>query len=253
MQQSESDTHSSDSTKCAESPPSHHHHHRNHNGHLRPLVNVCDLRSALHQTSLCLNYKYIIEQLRTYFNVTHWSRDVLKIPWGVCLPGPLSTESNNSESIFSSTDLSLCQCTLCLWITFLHPSAASAVLHVDRAISAGHNIADMTLIYSLQYTEWCYYRKINVPLVVLWGWTGRTHICSHNTTADLAVREWAREREAVVAKQPTVLFIRALSSLHAVRDAWQQTLGQLAVRVVLKLRKTTGICRQSVMYEDGAW
>lgn len=32
-------------------------------------------------------------------------------------------------------------------------------------------------------------------LVVLWGWTGCTHICSHNTNADLAVREWARERE----------------------------------------------------------
>lgn len=61
-------------------------------------------------------------------------------------------------------------------------------------ISAGCIIAHMRLIYSLQHTEWCYYRKINVPLVVLWGWTGCTHICSHNTTADLAVREWARER-----------------------------------------------------------
>lgn len=53
----------------------------------------------------------------------------------------------------------------------------------------------MRLIYSLQYTEWCYYRKINVPLVVLWGWMGCMHICSHNTTADLAVRERTSERE----------------------------------------------------------
>lgn len=84
----------------------------------------------------------------------------------------------------------------------LHPSAFC--FNVQWTISAGHNIADMRLIYPLQYTEWCYYRKINAghpsnshpplrPIVVLRGWTGCTHICSHNTNADLAVREWARE------------------------------------------------------------
>lgn len=60
--------------------------------------------------------------------------------------------------------------------------------------STGHIIAHMRLIYSLQNTEWCYYRKINVPLVVLWGCGGCMHICSHNTTADLAVRERGIER-----------------------------------------------------------
>lgn len=37
--------------------------------------------------------------------------------------------------------------------------------------------------------------EINVPLVVLWGWTGRTHSCPHNTTADLAVTGRERERD----------------------------------------------------------
>lgn len=87
----------------------------------------------------------------------------------------------------------------CLWISGPPPILMLLLIpqlfaYIEWTISAGHNIADMRLIYSLQYTERCCYRKINVPLVVLWGWTGCTHICSHNTTADLAVREWASER-----------------------------------------------------------
>lgn len=92
-----------------------------------------------------------------------------------------------------------------------------SIFSIKWTVLAGHNIADMRLIYSPHCREWCYYGKINVPLVVLWGWTGRTHICPHNTTADLAVRARERERDAA-AKRPTVLFIKALSSRRPATD-----------------------------------
>lgn len=77
-----------------------------------------------------------------------------------------------------------------LYLLLLHHLS---ILCIKRTVIVGRNIADLRLIYVPHCREWCYYGKINVPLVVLWGWTGRTHICPHNTTADLAVT--GRERE----------------------------------------------------------
>lgn len=126
-----------------------------------------------------------------------------------------------------------------LYLLLLHHLS---ILCIKRTVIVGRNIADLRLIYVPHCREWCYYGKINVPLVVLWGWTGRTHICPHNTTADLAVTGRETERDAA-AKRPTVLFIKALSSPRPATDVWHHTVSPAS---------TTGVRRRPAN-GDGAW
>lgn len=74
------------------------------------------------------------------------------------------------------------------------------------------------------------------PLVVVWGWTGRTHICPHNTTADLAVTGRERERGAA-AKGPTVLFIKALSSPRPATGVWHHTVSPASTTELVRGKK----------------